>query len=80
MAVTKPPLVNVPEIDLDKIARPSGRRLGPKPTPKDREELLRIWDALSDDGKKALLFFAVTAAKDEGLPEGDGPSIRTGKR
>jgi hypothetical protein len=53
---------------------------GRRPTPGDRDELVRIWDALSDDGRKALLFFAVAAAKEEGLPEGDGPLIRTGKR
>lgn len=56
------------------------RVAGRKPTPADREELVRIWDALSDDGRKMLLFVAVALAKDAGLPEGEGPLIRTGKK
>lgn len=59
---------------------PTGRRLGPNPTPADRDELLRLWDALSGEGKKLVLFAAVAAAKEEGLAEGDGPMIRTGKK
>lgn len=53
---------------------------GRKPTPADRDELVRIWDALPDDERKVLLFFAVQLAKKAGLPEGDGPLMRTGKR
>ena len=53
---------------------------GRKPTAADRAELLRIWDALSDDGRKLLIVTARGLAKGEGLPEGDGPLIRTGKR
>lgn len=78
--MTHRPLAPPPELDLDKIAAPSGRRLGPKPTAKDREALLQIWDALSADGQKVLIYFAAQLAKTEGLPEGDEPAIGTGKR
>lgn len=59
---------------------PTGRALSPTPTPADRDELLRLWDALSDDGKKVVLYTAAVCARDEGLPEGDGPLVRTGKK
>jgi hypothetical protein len=46
----------------------------------NREELLRIWDGLSDEGRQIVLFIARVTAREEGPPEGDGPLMRTGKK
>jgi hypothetical protein len=37
-----------------------------------REELLRIWDGLSDEGRQIVMFIARMTAREEGSPEGDG--------
>ena len=38
-----------------------------KPGPAQREELLRIWRHVDDDGRKLMLFFARTLAREQGL-------------
>lgn len=37
-----------------------------KPGPAQREELLRIWGHVDDDGRKLMLFFARSLARDRG--------------
>lgn len=40
---------------------------GRKPGPAQRDEYLRIWDAVDDDRRKVLIFFARGIAQDAGL-------------
>ncbi|PWS34285.1 hypothetical protein DFH01_24975 [Falsiroseomonas bella] len=46
-----------------KLRRVPGR----KPALAQRGELLRIWGHVDDDGRKLMLFFARTLARDQGL-------------
>jgi hypothetical protein len=46
---------------------PSERLPGRKPGPSERDEMLRIYDALGDDGRKLVLFVSRYKAKEEGL-------------
>ena len=46
---------------------PSVRFPGRRPGPQQREEYLRIWDAMDVENRKALLFLARQMAKEVGL-------------
>ena len=50
---------------------------GRKPGPAQRDELLRIWDHVDDDGRKLMLFFAQTLARDQGLVPLGTPLLMT---
>jgi hypothetical protein len=45
------------------VTRLPGRRPGPA----EREELLALWDQMTSEGQKMVIFVARAAAKDEGL-------------
>lgn len=62
----------------DATALKSKRVPGRKPGPAQRDELLRIWGHVDDDGRKLMLFFARTLARDQGL--GSGPINRLERR
>lgn len=52
----------------DTIPALSSKRVpGRKPGPAQRQELLRIWGHVDDDGRKLMLFFARSLARDQGL-------------
>ncbi|WPB83720.1 hypothetical protein [Sediminicoccus rosea] len=54
------------------------RRLpGRKLKPEHREELLRIWGHVDDDGRKMMLFFARQLAREQGLVPADTPLVIT---
>lgn len=53
------------------------RVLGRKPGPAQREEMLRIWGHVDDDGRKLMLFFARTVARDQGLIPPSTPLLMT---
>ena len=56
------------------------RRLpGRKPGPDQREELLRIWGHVDDNGRKMILFFARQLAKEQGLVPADAPLVITAR-
>lgn len=55
----------------------SKRVPGRKPGPAQRDELLRIWGHVDDDGRKLMLFFARTLARDQGLVSPDTPLLMT---
>ena len=40
---------------------------GRKPGPAQRDEMLWIWGHVDDDGRKLMLFFSRTLARDQGL-------------
>jgi hypothetical protein len=50
---------------------------GRKPGPDEREEVLRIWDHVDDDGRKMVLFFSRQLAREQGLVPADTPLIIT---
>ncbi|MCK8788069.1 hypothetical protein M0638_27310 [Roseomonas sp. NAR14] len=57
----------------------TGFRLpGARPRPEVRAELLRIWDALDPERRKALIFTARALAKDAGLLPADAPLLAMG--
>ena len=59
-------------------AVPKPKRVpGRKPGPAQREELLRIWDHVDNDGRKLMLFFARTLARDQGLIPPSTPLVMT---
>lgn len=58
-------------------AMQSRRIPGRKPGPDQREELLRIWGHVDDDGRKMLLFFARQLAREQGLVPADTPLMVT---
>lgn len=59
-------------------ASPNPKRVpGRKPGPAQREELLRIWGHVDDDGRKLMLFFARTLARDQGFVPPDSPLLMT---
>lgn len=61
-------------------AAPKPKRVpGRKPGPAQREELLRIWGHVDDDGRKLMLFFARTLARDQGLIPQSTPLVITGQ-
>lgn len=43
-----------------------GRQLGRKPNAADRERMLALYDAMSDDGRKCMVWLARTIAQEEG--------------
>ena len=53
------------------------RVLGRKPNPVQRDELLRIWGHVDDDGRKMMLFFARQMAREQGLVPADTPLMIT---
>ncbi len=56
----------------------AARRLpGRKMKPEHREELLRIWDGVDDDGRKMILFVSRQLARDQGLVPADTPLVIT---
>ncbi|MDT8333022.1 hypothetical protein RQ831_18370 [Roseomonas gilardii] len=56
---------------------PSTRLPGRKPGPAEREELLRVWDALDPERRKLAIFFMRMLAKDAGLVPLDEPLMIT---
>lgn len=53
---------------MDKVMMPRRERVpGRKPGPAQRGECQRIWDMVDDDGRKLLLFFSRTVAREQGL-------------
>jgi hypothetical protein len=61
----------------DTTALKSKRVPGRKPGSAQRDELLRIWGHVDDDGRKLMLFFARTLARDQGLVPSDAPLLMT---
>ena len=62
----------------DNLTRTKPKRLpGRKPGPAQREEMLRIWGHVDDDGRKLMLFFSRTLARDQGLVPPDTPLLMT---
>ncbi len=58
--------------------KPAVERLpGRKPGPDQRDELLRIWGHVDDDGRKMILFFSRQLARAQGLVPPDTPLIIT---
>ena len=55
-----------PDAEARKRALPE-RLPGRKPGPPQREELLRIWRAVDDDGRKMILFVARRLAREQRL-------------
>ena len=53
----------------------SKRLPGRKPGPDQREELLRIWGHVDDDGRKLMLFFARQLAREQGLVPSNTPLL-----
>lgn len=51
----------------------SGRKTGPD----QRDELLRIWGHVDEDGRKMMLFFARQLAREQGLVPTDTPLMIT---
>lgn len=51
--------------------RVPGRKAGPV----QRGEMLRIWGRVDDDGRKLMLFFARTLARDQGLVPPNTPLL-----
>lgn len=56
---------------------PQEHVLGRKPGPDQREEVLRIWRHVDDDGRKMMLFFARQLAREQGLVPADTPLMIT---
>ena len=56
---------------------PHERVPGRKPGPDEREELLRIWGHVDDDGRKMILFFARQLAREQALVPADTPLMIT---
>ena len=57
---------------------PKPKRIpGRKPGPAQRDELLRIWGHVDDDGRKLMLFFARVLARDQGLMQPNTPLVMT---
>lgn len=50
---------------------------GRAPGPAEREEMLRIWDAVGNDDRKMMLFFARSLARDQGLVPPNTPLMIT---
>lgn len=50
---------------------------GRKPSPKQRDEYVRIWDAVDDERRKALIFVARGIARDAGLVPPSAPLVMT---
>lgn len=61
----------------DAIPPKSKRVPGCKPGPAQREELLRIWGHVDNDGRKLMLFFARSLARDQGLVSPSTPLVMT---
>lgn len=61
----------------DAIAPKPKRVPGRKPGPAQREEYLRIWDGVTDDSRKVLLFFSRAVAREDGLVPPDTLLVMT---
>jgi hypothetical protein len=62
----------------DNLPTPNSKRIpGRKPGPAQREELLRIWGHVDDEGRKLMLFFARSLARDQGLVPSSTPLVMT---
>ena len=55
----------------------SERLPGRKPGPEQCEEVLRIWKAVDDNGRKILLFIARGLAREQGLVPAATPLVLT---
>lgn len=63
---------------MDKTTKPKRERVpGRKPGPAQRDEFLRIWDMVDDDGRKPMLFFSRTVPRDQGLVSPSTPLVMT---
>ncbi len=61
-----------------RVKAPSAERVpGRKPGPEQRDEYLRIWDAVDDNHRKMLIFFARGMAQDAGLVPPGTPLLMT---
>jgi len=56
------------------------RTPGRRPGPADRAEFIRLWDEMSDDGRKQAYFFMRSLGIEEGLLDGDADMFPVGKR
>ena len=64
---------------VDNVPKPGRKRVpGRKPGPDQRDELLRIWGHVDDDGRKMMLFFARQVALEQGLIPPGAPLVITG--
>jgi hypothetical protein len=62
----------------DNATAPKPKRVpGRKPGAAQRDELLRIWGHVDDDGRKLMLFFARSLARDQGLVAPGTPLVMT---
>jgi hypothetical protein len=62
----------------DSASRAKPKRVpGRKHGPVQREEVLRIWGHVDDDGRKIMLFFSRQRAREHGLVPPDTPLIIT---
>jgi hypothetical protein len=52
---------------------------GRKPGSAQREEVLRIWDGIDDDGRKLILFFVRGLAREQGLVPAATPLVMTNR-
>lgn len=52
---------------------------GRRPGRDQREELIRIWDQVDDDGRKMMLFVARQLAREQGLVSPEAPLIITNR-
>ena len=63
---------------LEATTRTDPERLpGRRPGQMQRAEVLRIWDALDEDGRKVVLFTARQAAREKGLIDPNMPLVIT---
>jgi hypothetical protein len=63
---------------VDKLSASQSKRVpGRKPGLAQREELLRIWGHVDDDGRKLILFFARSLARDQRLVPPSAPLLLT---
>ena len=61
---------------LAATTRAASERLpGRRPGAAQRAEVLRIWDALDEDGRKVVLFTARQAAREKGLIDPSMPLV-----
>ena len=72
------PLEGVDMLMVAKVNAAAPKRVpGRIPGPDQREEVLRIWGHVDDNGRKTMLFFARQLAREQGLIPADTPLIIT---
>ncbi|MBX6386228.1 MAG: hypothetical protein IRZ07_25200 [Microbispora sp.] len=71
------PMRRTPAMARRTTAAEPKRLPGRKPGPDQREELLRIWGHVDDDGRKLILFVARQVAREQGLVSPNTPLLMT---